>query len=189
MTNLYLKEIQLDEETKCFLESIPSSKEAGEIEIEKKTNLFFTKVKEMLEKEYPFLNSKLFDIAILDNRKVCITFNSSCGWDHNKEELIKQLFHLNFDNNKDFRKWCEEQFQNKFGENLIKQINNYKKVQEELKLKIHNLQNQLNSYELVDFDYTTIQYKNLNDLNSAKFLSNDEKKAVLGIPIKKSTNN
>jgi hypothetical protein len=176
MTELYLQEISLDEETKSYLRAIPSEKKAGKQEIEEKTNLFFEKVKEKLKKEYPFLNFNLFNIELnKDKERVYIVFDPQ-DWFYNIEEVCRELFHLNFDNNEDFRDYCERQFKEKFGKQL--------KPPQELKDRINYLEEKLKSYE-ADFDYTTIQYKNLNDLNSAKFLSDDEKKAILGIPIKK----
>jgi hypothetical protein len=177
MTKLYLQEISLDSETKSYLRSIPSEEKAGKREIKEKTNLFLKKVKEELKNEYPFLNFNLFDIE-LDRREemVYIVFDPRCGWSYNIKEVCRELFHLNFDNNEDFKEYCERQFKEKFGKEL--------KQSQELKDRINYLEGKLKSYES-DFDYTKIQYKNLNDLNSAKFLSDDEKKAILGIPIKK----
>jgi hypothetical protein len=174
MTTLYLQEIRLDEETKSYLDAIPSKEKAGEEEIREKTELFFEKVKEKLKKEYPFLDFNLFDIRLLDERdKVCcIVFKTHCGWSYNKEKVVRELFHLNFDNDADFREYCERQFKEKFGEKLY-QV-------EQLENRINFLEEKLKSYE-AEFDYTQIQYKNLNDLNSAKFLSDAQKRAILGI--------
>ena len=173
MTHLYLQEIPLDEEARADLRAIPSQKEAGQQEIEEKTELFFKKFKEKLKNEYPFLNFGLFDIVLNDDRdKICIVANTHCGWSHNEKETIETLFHLNFDNNKDFREYCRKEFEKKF-EKELEEI-------PELKKKINYLEKKLKSCEK-DFDYTKIQYKNLNDLNSAKFLSDDEKRLICGL--------
>ena len=173
MTHLYLQEIPLDEEDIADLNAIPSQEEAGQQEIEEKTKLFFKKFKEKLKNEYPFLNFNLFNIAFNEGRdQVCIVFNPHCGWSHNEEKTIEALFHLNFDKNKNFREYCEKEFEKKFKKEL-EEI-------PELKKKINDLEKKLKSCEK-DFDYTKIQYKNLNDLNSAKFLSDDEKRLICGL--------
>jgi len=174
MTHLYLQEIPLDEEARADLRAIPSQKEAGQQEIEEKTKLFFKKFKEKLKNEYPFLNFNWFNIAFDESRdkKVCIVFKPHCGWSHNEDRAIEALFHLNFDNNKYFREYCRKEFEKKFGKEL-EEI-------PELKKKINYLEKKLKSCEK-DFDYTKIQYKNLNDLNSAKFLSDDEKRLICGL--------
>lgn len=173
MTHLYLQQIPLDAEARADLKAIPSRKEAGEREIEEKTKLFFKKFKEKLKNEYPFLNFNLFDIAFdEDQNNICIVFNPHYGWSHNEGKTIEALFHLNFDNNKNFREYCRKEFEKKF-EKELEEI-------PELKKKINDLEKKLKFCEK-DFDYTQIQYKNLNDLNSAKFLSDDEKRLICGL--------
>lgn len=166
MANLYLQEIPLNAETKSCLKTI----HASEKEIKEKTESFFEKVKEGLKKEYPFLNSKLFKIE-LDGETARIVLQSHSHW-HDVREAVNKLFHLNFDNNEDFREYCRKEFERKFEEEL-KEI-------PELKKKINDLEKKLKLYEK-DFDYSKIQYKNLNDLNSAKFLSDDEKRLICGL--------
>ena len=168
---LYLQEIHPDAETRADLKAIPSREDAGKREIEEKTELFFKKFKEKLKNEYPFLNFDLFRIVLNEDR-ICIVFDSHCGWSSNVEKTLEALFHLNFDNNKNFREYCGKEFEKKFK----------KKIEEipELKKKINDLEKKLEFCEK-DPDYTQIQYKNLNDLNSAKFLSDDEKRLICGL--------
>lgn len=176
MADLYLQEIPLNAETKSYLKAIPSREDAGEKEIEEKEQLFFEKVKEGLKKEYPFLNFNLFKIR-LDEERVYIVFKPHPGWYRNEREAVNKLFHLNFDNNEDFRKYCQRQFEEKFGQELQEVV--------KLKNRINDLEEKLKEEKLKsckgDFDYTKIQYKNLNDLNSAKFLSDDEKRLICGL--------
>lgn len=171
MADLYLQKIPLDEETKSYLKAIPSRENAGEKEIREKTKLFFEKVKERLKKEYPFLDFNLFEIR-LDEEKACIVIVFKSDWSGNVGKAVNKLFHLNFDNNEDFREYCRKECERKFQEEL-KEI-------PELKEKINDLEEKLKSYK-GNFDYTKIQYKNLNDLNSAKFLSDDEKRLICGL--------
>ena len=160
MTHLYLQRIPLDAEARADLRAIPSQKEAGQREIEEKTELFFKKFKEKLKNEYPFWNFDLFNIALNEDRnEIFIVFNTHY-WD-NEDRAIETLFHINFDNNKDFREYCRKEFEKKFEKELI-EIPELKSCEK-------------------DFDYTKIQYKNLNDLNSAKFLSDDEKRLICGL--------
>ena len=176
MADLYLQEIELNAETKSYLKAIPSIEDAGEKEIREKTQLFFEKVKEGLKKEYPFLNFNLFEIT-LNEEKPCIVIFFKSHWSHNTGKVLNKLFHLNFDNNEDFREYCQRQFKKKFGQELeevVKLKNRINYLEEKLK------EEKLKSYK-GDFDYTQIKYKNLNDLNSAKFLSDDEKRLICGL--------
>lgn len=172
MTYLYLQVIDLDEEARADLKAIPSREEAGQREIEEKTKLFFKKFKEKLKNEYPFLNFNLFDIEFNKRQdKVCIVLHNG-NWTHNRDRALRELFDLNFDNNENFREYCRKEFERKF-EKELEEI-------PELKEKINDLEKKLKFYEK-DSDYTRIQYRNLNDLNSAKFLSDDEKRLICGL--------
>lgn len=175
MTHLYLQEIFLDEEARADLKAIPSQEEAGQREIKEKTKLFFKNLKEKLKNQYPFLNLDLFDIVLNQRRDtVYVVFYESRS---DNKRAIKELFNLNFDNNKDFREYCKKEFEKKF-EKELEEI-------PELKKKINDLEKKLKFYEkdfdYTDFDYTKITYRNLNDLNSAKFLSDDEKRLICGL--------